>query len=121
MRELTEESGLQAGDVSDPRDIATYTFYKSFNQQYQCRHVFWLHVNRELPEGWEHAVTGSGEDAGLRFGFEWLSLDDAGDVLAARLGDKLSVLQGILDNAGSRRRGPVPGTTAAPASPVRET
>ncbi len=92
-REVEEESGLQSTDVTDTYQIADYTIFKTFNRQYQRRHVFWLRASRRLPDRWDHTVTGLGEDAGLVFQFEWIPLGDAKDALAAGLGDKIHILE----------------------------
>lgn len=70
MREVQEESGLS--EFAMVRHLGAYD-----DPPWGIRHVFLMMPAGELPERWDHVVHGEGEDHGMVFRYEWVSLDDA--------------------------------------------
>jgi ADP-ribose pyrophosphatase YjhB (NUDIX family) len=67
-RELLEESGLAPPGVRLARKLAQV--YEAENDW--VRHMYLFEPREALPEGWRHAVSGEGEDAGMVFDYYWL-------------------------------------------------
>lgn len=74
-REVEEETGLTGirivGELADAR-----RFERLFGPGAHETHAFHAVVDGEGPDAWEHAVTGTGMDAGLVFLCRWVPLDD---------------------------------------------
>lgn len=67
LREIAEETGLER--VRIVRELA------GFEEHYPSRyedHGFQLVLESDAPDGWEHVVSGEGDDAGLVFRFRWV-------------------------------------------------
>lgn len=85
-REIAEESGLT--QLSAVRPLAVETF----DDPPRRVHVFHLLAPPDLPETWNHCVSGAGEDAGLVFVYRWLPRADAPAALAGRFDRWLPLL-----------------------------
>ena len=85
-REIAEESGLTQLSVVRPLAVET------FDNPTRRVHVFHLLAPPDLPDAWEHSVSGAGEDAGLVFVYRWLPLGDAAALLAGRFDRWLPLL-----------------------------
>jgi len=94
-RELLEESGVLA--KRNIRYLGSYVFYKSYNNQFQERHIFTL-TDSSLEDRWTHTVTGTGEDQDLEFRYYWLPLSEAIEKLQANLGDGLVLFAQEIEN-----------------------
>jgi len=70
-RELLEESGL---------DIQTFSPLKTIEAVWEGEpvqaHLFAAWAPQDVADDWTHAVTGQGEDKGMRFHYYWLPLKD---------------------------------------------
>jgi 8-oxo-dGTP pyrophosphatase MutT (NUDIX family) len=82
-RELCEESGLCGLTPSGPID--QYDWPNPATGKLHTRQVFHVEA-RGLPDRWEHAVHGRGDDAGLAFCYRWIPLADAINGLAGDQG-----------------------------------
>jgi 8-oxo-dGTP pyrophosphatase MutT (NUDIX family) len=95
IRELEEECGLKA---KEPIKLGEYLFFKTYSQQYQHRHVFHLHQDRDLPDSWVHEVQSSGDDHNLKFEYSWQPIGavDPKLILLEGIGDSLLTLERAL-------------------------
>lgn len=72
-RELAEEAGLEnLPGLAVVRKLGVQHYYKPYLQAAVERHDYLLRVNPAAPERWTRQVGGSGEDAGMLFGFHWI-------------------------------------------------
>jgi 8-oxo-dGTP pyrophosphatase MutT (NUDIX family) len=71
-RELLEEAGL--GELRIVRELESEAV--GHGRAYENR-LFELEVPDDVPDAWEHVVTGDGDDAGLVFVYRWVPLSDA--------------------------------------------
>lgn len=67
LREVYEESGLNDFDMIEK--IGESWLRDEKNKT--CRFFYRLHINKNVPDTFEHKVSGNGEDAGLVFIYEW--------------------------------------------------
>lgn len=70
LREIAEESGLEnvlvIGELPD--------FESHYRSKYE-NHAFHLVADKELPDEWDHVVSGDGDDAGLTFHYRWVAIE----------------------------------------------
>jgi len=90
-REIQEESGLS--NCKMIQSLGTFENHFPTPNTLRFQHVFLLKAPNDLPDSWEHHVTGPGEDAGLVFSYFWVTLSDD-IVLAPNQGD---YLPGVID------------------------
>ncbi len=86
-RELLEEAGIQDYRVLRELPVAEGGYGSRYDH-----HAFLVEADG-LPDTWEHAVTGDGDDAGFVFSYRWEPLDER-----LRLWEQLDdpVLPGLL-------------------------
>ena len=68
-REIVEETGLRGAVLV--RKLAEH-IEPSWDQ---TRHVYHLQAPSDTPHGWNHEVTGDGEDVGLVFCYRWAAVN----------------------------------------------
>ena len=73
-RELLEETGLPALELV--RKLGVRHYYKPYIKADVERHDFLLRASPDLPDTWVYKVGGEGEDAGARFSFRWLGVQE---------------------------------------------
>ena len=89
-REVLEEAGLIL--ASAPTCLGTFPYFREDTRENQLRHVYHFATPGDLPDNWEHSVTGYGVDESLLFRFYWLPLDKARARLAVGQGDYLPMI-----------------------------
>ena len=90
VRELEEESGLRDIPLVGLIDRYSWTHPTTGNRHH--RNVFHFEAGADLPAKWEHRATGSAEEEGLTFCFEWMPIGKATRLLTASQGQSLSRL-----------------------------
>ena len=70
FREILEETGLE--DLNIVRKLGIREYFKPYIQSNVERHDFLLAVPQNVPDSWEHEVTGGGGDTGAVFRFHWM-------------------------------------------------
>lgn len=70
-REVAEESGLT--DLHLVGKIGEDPFH--WEGLPHVRHFYLFQAPVDLPDTWDHVVTGAGEDAGIVYSYEWLPPD----------------------------------------------
>ena len=89
LREVLEESGLE---VSIVHKLATEL--RNSPSHIELRHVYLVAPEGELPDTWEHTVTGCGEDCDMVFRYFWLPVEQA-KVQLDWMGQWLDLLEGV--------------------------
>lgn len=80
LRELHEEAGLD--DVRIVRELEILGTWAD-GSRYE-NHAFEIHLDREVPDTWEHEVHGDGDDAGLVFVYRWAPVESALELWGGR-------------------------------------
>ncbi len=88
LREILEESGLIFSKHN--QYLGCFEYFRDDIQELHQRHVYTF-VSENLPDKWEHLVSGGGEDQGLIFDYYWLKIEDAKNNLVIGLGEYLYV------------------------------
>jgi len=78
FREIREETGLVNPLLL--RKLGVDSYFKDYAKMNVERHNFLLRVPGTMPDTWEHRVTGKGNDAGKRFLYQWIGVDDLDQV-----------------------------------------
>jgi len=86
-RELREESGIEVHEV--PRFLGQFRYFRADRDEQQLRYVFHI-LKSDLPDHWDHKVTGKGEDEDLIFRYFWINVSEAALKLAGNLGNYIS-------------------------------
>ncbi len=73
-RELSEETGLTTLELV--RKLGVRHYYKPHIHANVERHDFLLRASPDLPDTWVYYVGGAGDDAGARFHYGWLGVQD---------------------------------------------
>lgn len=73
MREISEETGL--AELSFVRCIGIARYYKVYTRKNVVRWDYLLNCTGDIPDQWDHEVTGSDPDSGEVFCYRWLSPD----------------------------------------------
>jgi 8-oxo-dGTP pyrophosphatase MutT (NUDIX family) len=89
-REVAEESGLTTLGRITP--LCDYVFYSPVMDIDTHSHVYHVEVADDLPDTWEHLVTGGGIDDGVTFEYRWMPLTDAQSALIGDLGRSLHLI-----------------------------
>jgi ADP-ribose pyrophosphatase YjhB (NUDIX family) len=74
FREIREETGLVNPLLL--RKLGVERYFKDTAGVNIERHNFLLRVPGTMPDTWEHRATGGGNDAGKRFLFQWVGVED---------------------------------------------
>ncbi|XVH30438.1 NUDIX hydrolase [Haloferacaceae archaeon DSL9] len=89
IREIMEESGLDASGRTQPLITDVWTRRRSPPREY-VRHFFHAPV-QDARDRWTHTVTGEGSEAGFEFEYSWITLPTARD-FALDLDDYVDLL-----------------------------
>jgi ADP-ribose pyrophosphatase YjhB (NUDIX family) len=74
FREIREETGLVNPRLL--RKLGVDSFIRANTQTNIERHNYLLRVPSTMPDTWEHRATGGGNDAGKRFIYQWIGIED---------------------------------------------
>jgi ADP-ribose pyrophosphatase YjhB (NUDIX family) len=74
FREIREETGLVNPHLL--RKLGVDNYFKASTQTNIERHSFLLRVPSTMPDTWEHRASGEGNDAGKRFLYQWIGVED---------------------------------------------
>jgi ADP-ribose pyrophosphatase YjhB (NUDIX family) len=74
FREIREETGLVNPHLL--RMLGVDRYFRAATQIIIERHNFLLRVPGTMPDNWEHRATGDGNDAGKRFLYQWIGVED---------------------------------------------
>ncbi|MBK67106.1 MAG: NUDIX hydrolase [Rickettsiales bacterium] len=83
IREVFEETGIQL--KQEGLYLGTYDYIRKDVPHLHERHVYAFFKN-DLPDEWQHIVSGNGEDKGLLFDYFWMPVDQAREKLFAQMG-----------------------------------
>jgi ADP-ribose pyrophosphatase YjhB (NUDIX family) len=78
FREIREETGLVNPRLL--RKLGVHSYFKAYTQASVERHNYLLRVPATMPDSWEHRATGEGNDAGKRFHYQWIGVEDLDQV-----------------------------------------
>lgn len=74
-REIYEETGFLLNDGWEK--VAQEIITHPVNGDQQIENIYLLIINNQLPNQWQHLVSGDGEDNGILFNYYWLPLSKA--------------------------------------------
>ena len=74
FREIREETGLVNPRLL--RKLGVDSFLRANTHTNIERHNYLLRVPSSMPDTWEHRATGGGNDAGKRFVYQWIGIED---------------------------------------------
>ena len=74
FREIREETGLVNPRLL--RKLGVDSFLRANTHTNIERHNYLLRVPSSMPDTWEHRATGGGNDAGKRFIYQWIGIED---------------------------------------------
>lgn len=84
LREAWEEVGVRGVRVL--QYLGMFPWYSQVRQELHHRHVYHMTAEAELPEQWDHVVSGGIEEKGMRFRCYWLDAARAVDALSGEQG-----------------------------------
>jgi 8-oxo-dGTP pyrophosphatase MutT (NUDIX family) len=87
-REIKEESGIEL--KSGSLFLGSFDFIRPDTQERQIRNVYHCPIGNDLPDSWDHSVSGHGEDEHMIFQYYWIPITDAKKSLAVNQGDYIS-------------------------------
>lgn len=79
LRELYEESGIGLSSVRSKIGTLEFIHPVGGKKERQFWKIFHVDTMEDLPERWNHIVTGNGEDRRMNFRFYWHDLDGPED------------------------------------------
>lgn len=88
-RELLEESGREFEGKWEL--IHTEVIIHPVTKKPQREHVYLLELGTQNETGWDHVVSGGGEDQGILFRYQWLSSQEALSLLLPWMRDHLEI------------------------------
>ena len=71
-RELLEEAGIEGASIVRELPAGALEHGRGYENR-----LLEVAVEDELPDEWDHVVTGDGDDAGYVFRYRWVPLDEA--------------------------------------------